>query len=76
TTGYDDKAPFTTSSRNYVNAEIGTRFNLNDYNQLFLSYRQGLRAQSFAEMNSAGFHSRSLPNPDLKPEKSRGFELG
>lgn len=76
TEGYTGDVPFDRSSRSYTDLELGTRFNLNDNHQLFFSYRQGLRAQSFAEMNSAGFHSKSLPNPNLKPEKSRGFELG
>lgn len=76
TEGYKATAPFEQSSRSYTDVELGTRFNLNDNHQLFFSYRQGLRAQSFAEMNSAGFHSKSIPNPNLRPEKSRGFELG
>lgn len=76
TEGYGSQAPFDRSSRSYTDLELGTRFNLNDNHQLFFSYRQGVRAQSFAEMNSAGFHSKSLPNPNLKPEKSRGVELG
>ncbi|WP_432784944.1 Vitamin B12 transporter BtuB [Oligella sp. MSHR50489EDL] len=79
TDGYDPSKPnqpFESSRRSYVNWELGTRFNLSENHQLFFSYRQGLKGQSFAEMNSRTGHGTALPSPDLKPEKARTFELG
>ena len=67
---HDDNEQFGTE--NTFNGALS--YNLNTDNQLILSYSEGFRVPTFADLYwpwDAGYQG----NPNLKPEKSRSYEL-
>lgn len=65
---------------NHFTANLGLIYDLSENSTLFLQYAEGFRPPNFDESNQAfvnlGFGYASVPNPDLKPETSKGVELG
>ena len=63
-----------------MSSNLGMIYDLSDTSAIFLQYAEGFRAPSYDEANQAfvnlGFGYATVPNPDLKPETSQGFELG
>lgn len=65
-----------------VSANLGLRWPLNDVLTLSAQYAQGFRAPPPEDVNLVLFYQmpfvtvKSLPNPELKPETSEGYELG
>lgn len=61
-------------------AKLGLRYELNSEWQLFGQYAEGFRAPPPADLNIGfsipAFNYVALPNPNLRPESSRGLELG
>jgi len=60
--------------------KLGARLELNAHQQLFAQYAVGFRAPPVADVNIGftipSFNYIAIPNPDLRPERSRGLELG
>lgn len=63
-----------------VSANLGGIYDLSDSSAIFLQYAEGFRPPSYDEANQAfvnlGFGYATVPNPDLQPETSQGWELG
>ena len=63
-----------------VTPKLGARVSLGKGSSLFAQYAEGYRAPPFSDVNVAftipAFNYRTLPNPDLRAEKSRGLEVG
>jgi len=61
-------------------ARLGMRWELNSNWQLYGQFAQGFRAPSAADLNIGftipAFNYVALPNPNLRPERSQGVELG
>lgn len=63
-----------------LSLRLGALYDLNDSHTLYANYAEGFRAPAFNETN-LGFENASqgysfVANPSLKPEKSRGLEIG
>ncbi len=63
-----------------VSPKLGLTFDVNEEYTLFAQYAHGFRAPpydnaNFGYANAASFYE-IIPNPDLKPETSDGFEAG
>lgn len=60
--------------------KLGLRFTASEYASLYAQLVQGYRAPPFSDVNVGlylpGFNYLVKPNPDLKPERSLGFETG
>lgn len=60
--------------------KLGVRYELSHDTQLFAQYALGFRAPPVSDVNIGftipSFNYVAIPNPDLKPEHSRGMELG
>lgn len=60
--------------------KLGLRYELDTHTQLFAQYALGFRAPPVSDVNIGftipAFNYMAIPNPDLKPEHSRGLELG
>jgi len=67
-------------SENDVSLNLGLIYSLNEQVSLFAQYAEGFRPPNFDEANQSfvnlNFNYATVPNPELKPETSRGFELG
>ena len=67
-------------SESQFTPKLGLRFDLNHTTQLFAQYALGFRAPPVSDVNVGftipAFNYVAIPNPDLKPERSRGLELG
>lgn len=67
-------------SGNATSPKMGVLWRATDQWSLFGNYAAGFRApnagqvNAFFENTTSGY--KTIPNPDLKPEKSRNFELG
>ncbi len=64
---------------NRVNPKIGTVVKATDFLYLTANYAHGFRQPGFDDLFVSGTHfpgSVFLPNPDLKPEKSRNIDAG
>lgn len=63
-----------------ITPKLGLRYELNAHSQLFAQYALGFRAPPVSDVNIGftipAFNYIAIPNPDLKPEYSRGIELG
>lgn len=61
-------------------ARLGMRWELSPGWQLYGQFAQGFRAPSAADLNIGftipAFNYVALPNPNLRPERSQGLELG
>lgn len=59
---------------------LGLRYAPTASDRVYLAWTEGFRAPPFSDVNIAltlsGFNYVVLSNPDLQPERSRGFELG
>ena len=55
---------------NETSPNLGATYSFSDDSRIKLNYGEGYRAPSIAEL-----YSGSFANPDLKPEKSKGYEL-
>lgn len=63
-----------------LSLRLGALYDINDHHTLYANYTEGFRAPAFNETN-LGFENASqgysfIANPNLKPEKSRGLEIG
>ena len=60
--------------------KLGLRYELSAHSQLFAQYALGFRAPPVSDVNIGfnipAFNYVAIPNPELKPEHSRGVELG
>lgn len=60
--------------------KLGLRYEFSRATQLFAQYAHGFRAPPAADVNVGftipAFNYIAIPNPDLKPERSRGIEIG
>jgi len=63
-----------------VSKNLGLIYELGETSSLFLQYAEGFRAPSYDEANQAYVNLAhgygTVPNPDLKPETSKGYEIG
>ena len=63
-----------------VTFNFGVIFDVNNTTSIFAQYSEGYRPPNFDESNQAfvnlGHGYATVPNPDLKPESSRGSEVG
>lgn len=63
-----------------LSASLGIIYDIDASIALFAQYAEGFRAPNFDEANQSfinlAFRYATLPNPDLKPETSRGYEVG
>lgn len=67
-------------SESQFTPKLGLRYELSHSTQLFAQYALGFRAPPVSDVNVGftipAFNYVAIPNPDLKPERSRGLELG
>ncbi len=60
--------------------KLGAIWRFNDHLSAFAQYAQGFRAPPFDDANigftNIAFGYTAIPNPDLKPETSKGLEVG
>jgi hemoglobin/transferrin/lactoferrin receptor protein len=63
-----------------VSPRLGMTWQIAEGRTLFGQYAHGFRSPPFSDVNIGlylpQFNVRAIPNPDLRPEKSDGFELG
>ncbi len=63
-----------------VSAKLGALYKITDDWSYFAQYSEGFKAPSIDAINSGFTNLRggytTLPNPDLKPESSKGYETG
>ena len=63
-----------------LSPKVGILYRPNESNTLFAQYARGFRSPPFDDVNIGftipQFGFTAIPNPDLKPETSDGFELG
>ncbi len=75
-----DKTLLTDLSSADLTARLGLVWRLSDDFSVYAHYAEGFRAPPAEDVNLfldiALFNYRSLPNPDLKPERSRNLEIG
>ncbi|MCB1668739.1 MAG: TonB-dependent hemoglobin/transferrin/lactoferrin family receptor [Porticoccaceae bacterium] len=75
-----DGFPVESVTESEVSANFGVIYDLTDEVSLFAQYAEGFRPPNFDEANQSfvnlNFNYATVPNPDLKPETSRGVELG
>ena len=68
------------SSEQSVTPKLGLRFAAGERLSLFAQYARGFRAPPFSDVNLGlnipAFGYSAIPNPDLRPERSQGLELG
>ena len=68
------------NSDSAISPKLGAMFQMNDAWSVYGNYAAGFRAPNAGQINAffenpLAFY-KSIPNPDLKPEKSNTFELG
>ncbi|MCD9032677.1 TonB-dependent hemoglobin/transferrin/lactoferrin family receptor [Luteimonas sp. Y-2-2-4F] len=67
-------------TKTQVSPKLGMVWRFQPDWSLFASYAHGFRAPPYNDVNigftNAAFGYTAIPNPDLKPETSRGFEAG
>lgn len=67
-------------SESQFTPKFGLRHELNHTTQVFAQYAFGFRAPPVSDVNIGftipSFNYMAIPNPDLRPERSRGLELG
>lgn len=65
----------------HTSPKLGALWRLSAQRSVFANFANGFRAPSATQLNGSidptpNFNARLLPNPDLKPETSRNWELG
>lgn len=65
----------------HTSPKLGALWRLAPQRSMFVNFATGFRAPSASQLNGAidptpTFNARLLPNPDLKPETSRHWEIG
>lgn len=65
----------------HASPKLGALWRLSPQRSVFANFAHGFRAPSATQLNGSidptpNFNARLLPNPDLKPETSRNWELG
>ena len=67
-------------SETTVTPRLGAIYSLTDSTDLFAQYARGFRAPPYNDVNvgftNLQFGYTAIPNPDLQPEESQGWELG
>jgi len=71
-------------NENRLSPKVATSYRPNDWLMIFSSYAEAFRAPKLTELYSSGTHfpmgpftfNNFIPNPDLKPEKSKTVEIG
>lgn len=67
-------------AQSQLTPKLGLRYEWDAHTQLFAQYALGFRAPPVTDVNIGftipSFNYIAIPNPDLKPEHSRGWELG
>jgi hemoglobin/transferrin/lactoferrin receptor protein len=68
------------SEEQSLTPKLGLRFAASESLSLFAQYARGFRAPPFSDLNLGlnipAFGYSAIPNPDLRPERSHGLELG
>lgn len=68
------------SKEQSVTPKLGLRYAAGESLSLFAQYARGFRAPPFSDVNLGlnipAFGYSAIPNPDLRPERSQGLELG
>ncbi len=63
-----------------LSPKLGLQHEINSQNRWFIQYFEGFRAPPFEDANIGLdiplFNIRAIPNPDLKSETSKGYEVG
>ncbi|TQV86353.1 TonB-dependent hemoglobin/transferrin/lactoferrin family receptor [Aliikangiella coralliicola] len=63
-----------------VSKNLGLIYDVSESSAWFFQYAEGFRAPSYDEANQAfvnlGFGYATVPNPNLRPETSEGYEIG
>ncbi len=73
-------AEIVTVSETDLSPKLGIIYSVSPRTDVYLQYSHGFRAPPYADANIGLelplFNIRAIPNPDLKSESSRGFDLG
>ena len=68
------------SEEDSLTPKLGLRYAASESLSLFAQYARGFRAPPFSDVNLGlnipAFGYSAIPNPDLRPERSHGLELG
>jgi hemoglobin/transferrin/lactoferrin receptor protein len=68
------------SEEDSLTPKLGLRYAASESLSLFAQYARGFRAPPFSDVNLGlnipAFGYSAIPNPDLRPERSHGFEVG
>ena len=68
------------STEHSVTPKLGLRYAASESLGLFAQYARGFRAPPFSDVNIGlnipAFGYSAIPNPQLRPERSHGFEIG
>jgi hemoglobin/transferrin/lactoferrin receptor protein len=80
---YAEDYPFASPvdiSESELSPKIGVIYHFSDSTELFLQYAQGFRAPPYEDANLSLelplFNIRAVPNPELRSERSDGFDVG
>lgn len=77
---FTDPARLTDLDNDDVSFRVGSTLRLAEQLGLYVNYAEGFRAPPAADVNLyldlATFNYRAIPNPDLRPERSRNIEGG
>jgi hemoglobin/transferrin/lactoferrin receptor protein len=72
--------PVVDSEEDSLTPKLGLRYAASDALSLFAQYARGFRAPPFSDVNLGlnipAFGYSAIPNPELRPERSHGFEVG
>ncbi|MFZ4288584.1 TonB-dependent hemoglobin/transferrin/lactoferrin family receptor [Variovorax sp. HJSM1_2] len=72
--------PVTSMSDTAVSPKLGALFRANEVWSVYGNYASGFKAPNAGQVNAyfanPQANYRSIPNPNLKPEKSQNFEIG
>ena len=77
---FPDSSRLTNLSSNDLTFRLGATWRVSDSLSLYGNYAEGFRAPPAEDVNLfldiTLFNFRAIPNPELKPEHSRNYELG
>jgi hemoglobin/transferrin/lactoferrin receptor protein len=67
-------------SESELSPKLGLIYHLTDSSEVYVQYSRGFRAPPYEDANISLelplFNIRAVPNPDLRSERSDGFDLG